>query len=93
MEYVEIGGVHVATQDVIAARSILESAPGVMVKQPLQRAGNPLAQMNYHGISRDALARHPADLRFEPGSRSLPTAHVKMRVIHYLAMDCSLCGW
>ena len=92
MEYVEIGGVHAAIEDVIAARSILESAPGVMVRQPLQRAGNPLADMDYHGISRDVLARHP-DMQFEPGTHSLPTAHVKMRVIHYLAMDCSLCGW
>jgi hypothetical protein len=63
-----------------------------MVKQPLQRAGNPLAHMDYHGVSRHVLRMHP-NMRFEPGTRSLPTAHVKTRVIHYLAMDCPLCGW
>jgi hypothetical protein len=81
-----------AIEDVTTARSILDSAPDVMVKQPLQRAGNLLAHMDYHSVSRRVLRTHP-DMQFESGTRRLPTAHVKTHVIHYLAMDCSLCGW
>jgi hypothetical protein len=32
-------------------------------------------------------------MAFESGTRHEPTAHVKTRVLHFLAMDCAACGF
>jgi hypothetical protein len=78
-----ISGASYHEADVRWAVSILRDAPFVMVKQPLARAGNPLAGMDYHAIARAEVAVYPG-LRLAPGTRSNPTPHVKTAVIHYL---------
>lgn len=78
-----IGGTFYWDGDVRAALGILVDAPGVMVRQPLASAGNPLAGMDYHAIARAEVAAFP-DLRMAPGTRNKPTPHVKTAVIHYL---------
>jgi hypothetical protein len=48
---VTVAGEKFALADVEAAIEILENAAGIMVKQPLSRAGNPLAGMDYHAVA------------------------------------------
>jgi hypothetical protein len=41
-----------ATREVVAdAFSVLEVAPGIMVRQPLERARNPLSAADYHAVA------------------------------------------
>jgi hypothetical protein len=95
-EQVEVGGVMLPAEQVRQARAVLEVARGNHVRGPLQRAGHPLAHAPdrdwYHGISRYVLGVHP-EMRFPGGTHHEPAAHVKTRVLHYLAMDCTACGW
>jgi hypothetical protein len=53
-------------EDMRAALSILVDAPGVMVKQPLASASNPLAGRDYHVIACTELAVYP-HVRMAPG--------------------------
>jgi hypothetical protein len=46
-----IGGVAVTAQQAEHALAVLRSSPGMMVRQPLQRAGNPLAACDYHAVA------------------------------------------
>jgi hypothetical protein len=48
---VTVAGTKYALSDVEAAIEVLENAAGIMVKQPLTKAGNPLAAMDYHGLA------------------------------------------
>ncbi|HEY6275906.1 MAG TPA: hypothetical protein VIX86_06200 [Streptosporangiaceae bacterium] len=80
---ITIGDSSYETEEVRAALGILIDAPGVMVRQPLARAGNALSGMDYHAIARSELLAYP-ELRMAPGSHSEPTPHVKTAVIHYL---------
>lgn len=43
-----VGGVLASAADCLAARELLERSPGLMVRQPLARAGHPLAGCDYH---------------------------------------------
>ena len=70
-------------QDVYAAAVILQDAPGVMVRQPLARAGNPLAAMDYHAIAQLEMAAYPG-IALPAGTRNDPTPHVKTAVLHHL---------
>lgn len=45
---VVIGGVRVSVLSAVYAASVLERAPGLMIRQPLARIGHPLAKCNYH---------------------------------------------
>lgn len=49
--YVTVGGVQVTTTQTGLALDILKSSKGMMVRQPLQRAGNPLALCDYHAAA------------------------------------------
>jgi hypothetical protein len=75
---VDVGGVAFSAEDVRTAIDILTSAGGVMVKQPLARAGNPLAAVDYHEVA--------------AGQRKLdgdPRAHTKIAFIRALARSLS----
>jgi len=93
-ERVEIGGLVLSAEEVRQARSVLEGARGNHVRGPLQRAGHRLAHAPdrdwYHRVSERVLRVHP-DMRFETGTRHEPAAHVKTRVLHYLAVECTTC--
>jgi hypothetical protein len=89
-EFVTLGGVTTTVAVVRQALATLREAPGVMVKQPLQRAGNPLAAMNYHSISDSVRRAHP-EMEWPSGTHREPTAHVKPRVIHHLELTCPAC--
>ncbi len=82
-EYLTIGGV---TVPVVAARealTILREAPGVMIRQPLLRAGNPLAAMDYHATASAERELFP-ELVLPSSTRRTPTPHEKTAVIHHL---------
>ena len=46
-----IGGVPVTREQAESALDVLRSSSGMMVRQPLQRAGNPLAYCDYHAAA------------------------------------------
>lgn len=62
----------------------LESDGSTNVKPPLERAGNPLAAMDYYGIYGVHLAEHP-ELRIPTGTKNKHNGHVKIVLMHYLA--------
>jgi hypothetical protein len=76
-ETVDVGGV-LATKDLIAqALGILEADHSTNVKLPLQRKGNPLWQMDYHGIAKEYYGKHPklppvSAIRGRPGQECGP---------------------
>jgi hypothetical protein len=47
-----VGGVMVAPEDLAAAVAILTASNGIVVKQPLARAGHPLAEYGYHAVAK-----------------------------------------
>lgn len=80
-----IGGVTLTGADVATAIQILKSAKGVMVKQPLARAGHKLAGADtgwYHEITTAETALYPSLARV-PGTHTKPKDHVKQSVLHY----------
>jgi hypothetical protein len=46
-----IGGICVSQEQAVHALDVLRESPGMMVRQPLQRAGNPLAACDYHAAA------------------------------------------
>lgn len=81
-----IGGVSLDMEQVATAVKILREAPGIMVKQPLARAGHPLDGAEegwYHQFAQDEIHKFPG-LAIEPGSHKKPAGHVKEAVIHRL---------
>lgn len=60
----EVGGVTCRLSDVAAALECLRASLGMMVRQPLARAGSPLADCDYHAAARPWL-----DLGAPPGGR------------------------
>lgn len=79
-----VGGVTVPATEVQKAVAILQDAPGVMIRQPLSRAGNLLAAMDYHAVAASERQRFPQELVLEPGTHTTPTPHEKTALIHYL---------
>jgi hypothetical protein len=82
-EYYTVGGVTAHVTKIREALAILRESPGVMIKQPLARAGNPLAAMDYHAVAAQERERFP-ELVLAPGTHRQPTPHEKTAVIHYL---------
>lgn len=81
-----IGGVTLSLGDVQTAISILRDARGIMVRQPLERAGHPLAAAEdgwYHVFSLDERKLFP-ELEVDPQTHKKPAGHVKAAVIHRL---------
>lgn len=81
--YFTIGEVTVPEPAARDALTVLREAPGVMIRQPLSRAGNPLAAMDYHAVARGERELFPS-LVLEPGTHRTPVPHEKTAVIHYL---------
>lgn len=80
----EGGTFSVTREEVTAAVEILEaSKKGTAVRQPLARAGNALAGMDYHALAA-AERQHYAKLKAEGGSRHDHVGHVKAAVLHRL---------
>jgi hypothetical protein len=48
---ITVAGTQFDLADVESAITVLENAKGIMVKQPLAKAGNPLAGMDYHALA------------------------------------------
>ncbi len=83
---VSIGGVWLTPGQAAAALSILREAKGIMVAQPLARAGHPLsgaAKGWYHAVAREEMKKYPA-LAVDPGTHRKPAGHVKLAVMHRL---------
>lgn len=81
-----IGGTALTAVQISAALEILRESPGIMVAQPLRKAGHPLSQAEqgwYHGFAREEIKKFPA-LAVEPGTHRKPAGHVKSAVIHRL---------
>jgi len=52
-----VGGVPCSAFDTAASLTILLAAPGLMIRQPLKRAGSPLADCDYHAVAAPYRAR------------------------------------
>lgn len=57
----EFGGVKATPDQLHDAYNVLSEAPGMMIKGPLEKAGNPLATSDYHGV----VAQHKAATSFK----------------------------
>lgn len=82
-----IHGVALTLPDIQAAITILQDSKGVMVAQPLQRAGHPLAKAEkgwYHPFSKEERKAYPEELEVDPQTHKQPADHVKRAVIHRL---------
>jgi len=85
---VTIGGVALTVDEVASAVKVLREAKGIMVKQPLVKAGHPLSKAEagwYHAFSRSELKKFPG-IALPPGSRrgAAGNGHVKEAVMHRL---------
>ena len=78
-----VGGENFPARSVQEALAILRESLGVIIKSPLARAANPLANMDYHAIAA-AEREQFAELVLPSSTHSMPTAHEKIAVIHYL---------
>jgi len=81
-----IGGVRLSADDISVAVKVLRAAPGIMVAQPLARAGHPLAGAGkgwYHPFARAEIRKFPS-LAVESGTHRKPAGHVKTAVVHRL---------
>jgi hypothetical protein len=89
-----VGGIRLTPELAKEAARVLEAAPGIMVAQPLQRAGHVLARAErgwYHKVAAEELAEFPA-LAVGSGTRSRPAGHVKIAVVHYLRRIADGCA-
>jgi hypothetical protein len=81
-----IGGVTLTMADIRTALNILRSSTGIMVRQPLARAGHPLARAAagwYHPFSKEEIKSFP-EIAIDPQTHRKPAGHVKIAVIHRL---------
>lgn len=46
-----VGGIPCAASETATSLAVLIAAPGLMIRQPLARAGSPLATCNYHQVA------------------------------------------
>jgi hypothetical protein len=83
---VSIGGIWLTPVQVQSALTALREAKGIMVAQPLAKAGHPLSKAEkgwYHAVARAEIKKYPA-LATEPGTHRKPAGHVKLAVMHRL---------
>jgi len=76
-----VGGVMATREQIAEAIDILEKDHSTNVKLPLRRKGNPLWQMDYHGIADAYYRTHP---RLPPGTPKEHIGHVKTAVLYHL---------
>lgn len=86
-----IGGVTLTAAGIRSAIEILHAADrpgpmGIMVKQPLARAGHPLAGAEagwYHPFAKEEIRAYP-DIAVDQQTHRKPAGHVKIAVLHRL---------
>ena len=81
-----IGGVSLSAEQIAAAVKVLREAPGIMVAQPLAKAGHPLAGADkgwYHPFAKAEMKKFPG-LVAAPGRYAKPAGNVKAAVLHRL---------
>jgi len=82
-----VGGVTLTLADLRRALEILKADRTIMVRQPLARAGHPLAAASdknwYHPFSKEERRLYP-ELEIDPQTHRRPAGHVKVAVIHRL---------
>jgi hypothetical protein len=76
---VDVAGMKFALSDVESAIEVLENAKGIMVKQPLAKAGNPLAGMDYHAVANANRASLP-DGTSRPQTKPAVIEHLRQLV-------------
>ncbi len=82
----EVHGVTLGAVEVHDAIAVLEAAKGIMVRQPLERAGHPLAGAErgwYHPFSKEEVKLFP-EVAIDPQTHKKPAGHVKLAVLHRL---------
>ena len=82
----EVGGVTLGPVEVREAIAVLEGATGIMVRQPLAKAGHPLkdaAKGWYHAFSKEEVKLFPS-IAIDPQTHRKPAGHVKVAVLHRL---------
>jgi hypothetical protein len=83
---VTIYGVSLTAEQVADAARVLREAPGIMVAQPLAKAGHPLAGAEkgwYHPFAKAEMKKFPG-LAAKPGTHAKPAGNVKAAVLHRL---------
>lgn len=80
---VDVGGVAVTKDEIKSAIAHLQAAQSTNVKGPLKSKGHPLAAMDYMGISKAELAKHP-ELKVSAGTKQKHVGQVKLAVLHHL---------
>jgi hypothetical protein len=95
----DIGGVTLTAADIRSAIDVLHAADrpgpmGIMVKQPLARAGHPLAQAEagwYHPFAKEEIRAFP-EIAVDQQTHRKPAGHVKIAVLHRLERMLGLAG-
>ena len=81
----EVGGVRCVVGDVEFALECLVASPGLMVRQPLERAGSPLACCDYHAVAAPYKPQFQGWL--QPRGRGAAGRHVTKRAFcHALSL-------
>jgi hypothetical protein len=83
---VTVGGVDLTAAEAASALQVLRAAKGIMVRQPLEKAGHPLSKAEkgwYHEFAREEIRKFPA-LKTDPGTHRKPAGQVKLAVMHRL---------
>jgi len=80
---VDVGGVAATKDEIKSAIAHLQAAQSTNVKGPLKSKGHPLAAMDYMGISKVELEKHP-ELKVSAGTKQKHVGQVKLAVLHHL---------
>jgi hypothetical protein len=71
-----VGGVACTASGTAMGLSVLLAAPGLMIRQPLARAGSPLAGCDYHAVAAPYKARFLTAVSGEPLRRGAAGRHI-----------------
>jgi hypothetical protein len=80
---VDVGGVSVSQPEVASAIQILTNDKSTAIKQPLAKAGHPLAASDYHAVVKAELAAHP-ELKVPKGTKAKHVGQAKIAYLHHL---------
>jgi hypothetical protein len=71
-----VGGITCTASSTATGLSVLLAAPGLMIRQPLARAGSPLASCDYHAVAAPYRARFLTTGPGEPLRRGAAGRHI-----------------
>lgn len=80
---VTMGGIPVTVDELTKAIEILHNAKSTNVKLPLKAAGHKLQHMDYMGVSKNELKKHP-ELKVPKGTKQKHVGQVKVAVLHHM---------